>query len=149
MIEDMFSQIQNKVLVFNYPFLIPRNYHTDEIDEDYDYKYTFYDNIPQGWRKAFGMKMLKELKEILNKAHYLDDYRVVQVKEKFGTLRWYDNGAPEDIYTELINWNSKYEALSALTCIDCGEPAIGMTTGWINPVCEKHAEGHKIERYKI
>lgn len=143
------DNLTNRFLVFEYPFLLVRNYLTDEVIDDYNYEFTMYDDIPIGWRNAFGMTMIKELKNILINGNCLHEYRVVQIKEKFGQLRWYDNGVPDVIYKQYNDWLDKYTLLSERTCIDCGEPAIGMTTGWIVPVCEKHAEGQKIERYKI
>ena len=38
--------------------------------------------------------MVEELGEELFWYNYEDKYRIIQIKEKFGGLRWYDNGAP-------------------------------------------------------
>ena len=74
---------QNKKLVEEYPFLLPRNVFSDEIDEDYDYEFTWLDEMPDIWRIKFSEQMLKELKEILIEGDYLYDYRICQIKEKF------------------------------------------------------------------
>ena len=47
------------------------------------------------------MKALLILLGILKKANYLDKYRIVQIKEKYGSLRWYDAGVPIEISEEL------------------------------------------------
>lgn len=60
------------------------------------------------------------------------DY-ITQIKEKFGSLRWYDHGCTEKMLREII---PKYENLSAYTCIRCGKPATRITLGWICPFCD-------------
>ena len=62
------------------------------------------------------------------------DKEVHQVKEKFGTLRFYTVGATDKMY-EII---TKYERLSAVTCEICGEAAEVRTGGWVETLCDKH-----------
>ena len=130
----------NEELGRKYPFLILKtDYWTDrELSEDeIDYEHTWFDDIPTGWAKAFGVQMCDELLEILKKGNCVDDYRIIQIKEKFGALRWYDNGILPSISDEYNAWLRKYEDLSEMTCIVCGEPATHTTRGWIMPVCQK------------
>lgn len=130
---------RNKDLVKRWPFLVFKiNYWTGEPipEEELDYKSTWWDEIPVGWAKAFGEQMCDELLEILKKADYVDEYKIIQIKEKFGMLRWYDNGVPNSIWEEYEDWLDKYEVMSEKTCIVCGAPATHMTTGWIMPVCD-------------
>ncbi len=122
----------NKALCEKYPWLIPTNRWTGEIVEDYDYDYTELDSMPEGWRIAFGDQMVEELNRELVKGGFVNDYRITQIKEKYGGLRWYDNGNTEEGYN-IIN---KYESLSRKTCICCGKPAKYITLGWISPFCE-------------
>lgn len=120
----------NRELVETYPFLIPRNVWTDEIIDNED-EFTVLDMMPEGWRKAFGEQMCAEIKDALTESE-LRDYRVTQIKEKFGTLRWYGN-----FYTEpLRDILARYEEKSMWTCIQCGAPATRVTTGWIAPYCD-------------
>lgn len=140
---------QNKELVKEYPFLLPHNWMTGRVPDAYDYEYTELDMIPIGWRKAFGLQMIQDLKELLIKADFLEEYQVQDIKEKYGTIRWYDNfHAPEfdDLYDEWIN---KYEDLSEITCIECGEPAILRTTGWISPYCGRCILKYPNEKYEL
>jgi len=204
----------NKALIEKYPFLLPRNRWTGEVVESYNYSYTELDDLPDGWRIAWGDQICEEIKEELVKYDFLDKYRITQIKEKYGTLRWYDNGTPigklsEDYvpvdkkftddtkikydtdnevlieissdnyfsrfyeengeyktrtseeYNELnkdcithygiykilerckINWIiSKYEKLSAETCIKCGKQDVPMyeSKGWINYLCKECAQ---------
>ena len=120
----------NQKLIERFPFLIPRNRWTGKIPEDYDYSYTELDSMPDGWRKAFGEQMCEDIREELVRAEYLDQYRITQIKEKYGTLCWYDFGCTERMLRDII---PKYERLSARTCIRCGNPATKASTGWISP----------------
>lgn len=96
--------------------------------------YTELDAMDTGWRKAFGIQICKEIRTALLKKgwKYLFNYRIVQIKEKYGTLRWYDNNSTKEIF-EIID---KYEDLSYHTCINCGKPATKISTGWICPYCD-------------
>ena len=143
---------KNKELCKQYPFLIPWNRWSgklitdcaagekgywpgcpDELPE-YDYEYTELDNMPDGWRIAFGIQMCEELREALIEDDDLDRYRVVEVKEKYGELRWYDNGIKAG--SRVHDIVRKYENMSARTCIVCGKPATRVTLGWISPFCD-------------
>lgn len=84
----------NKALIREYPFLLPRNRFTYEVPRNYDYSYTELDDLPRGWRINFGEDICREIKDELVKYDALDSYRITQIKEKFGSLRWYDTGTP-------------------------------------------------------
>lgn len=132
---------KNKELCEKYPFLIPRNRWTDKILEDYNYEYTELDALENGWKIAFGEQLCEELKEALIKTNCLDDYRIIQIKEKWGFLRWYSN--TNDEIRKVI---SKYEKMSKYICKHCGKPATKVSTGWISSYCDSCAE--KLTRYE-
>ena len=136
-------QEENKKLCDKYPFLAwygdPLYIGYDE-KHDPDYNYTWEDELPERWRKALCPKSWDELKAILEKADYVDKFRFVQIKEKYGTLRLYYDGVPEKIYAEIEEWEAKYDRLSEKTCIHCGKPAKYMSIGWISPWCEECAK---------
>jgi hypothetical protein len=140
------TEEENKKLCAKYPFLA---WYGDPLYTGYteegepDYSFTWEDELPEGWRKAFCPKMWDELKEILEKHNYLDKFRFVQIKEKWGALRIYDNGAPEEVYDEIEDWEAKYEKLSEEVCINCGKPSKYVTLGWITFVCEDCAKESK------
>lgn len=134
---------ENKKLIERYPFLRPKNVWTGEVDEDYDYSYTLLDNLPDGWRKAFGAQLIEDLRVILEKGDYLHEYTIAQIKEKWGALRWYDFGIPTKVAEEYNEWEKKYVRLSEKTCIHCGLPSTHKTTGWIMPVCDACGEEYK------
>lgn len=60
---------------------------------------------------------------------------VTQIKEKFGTIRFYTNGLIDGGY-EIIN---KYEKLSEKTCEICGTKGeMIVNRGWYQTLCEEH-----------
>jgi endogenous inhibitor of DNA gyrase (YacG/DUF329 family) len=141
-----YTKEYNRALCKRYPFLIPTNAWTgkritegagffpDDPDEvpEWDYEHTELDAMPSGWRKAFGEQLCEELKEELIKANGLESYQIIQIKEKFGMLCWYDNGNTQH-GREILD---KYEEMSARKCIECGAPATWITTGWVCPYCD-------------
>ena len=122
----------NHNLIEKYPFLKPKYYQFDDedVNNPYDYSWTLAEDIPKGWLLAFGEDLFKELKEALGDE--IKDYRVLQIKEKFGQLRWYDTGASQAV-DDVID---KFTNLSETTCIACGRPAKYISKGWISPFCE-------------
>jgi len=133
----------NRQLCAQYPWLLPRNRWTDKVVEDYDYSYTELDDLPEGWRIAFGEEICKEINDLLKKVNYENEYRILQIKEKYGSLRWYDDGVPKEISKDLYSVIAKYERISARTCINCGAPATKISTGYILPFCEECAKKYK------
>ena len=125
---------ENKKLVERYPFLRPHNSH-------YDYGWTKLDELPEGWYAAFGLQMCEELRNILIEGDYLDKYEILEIKEKWGRLTWYDCGVPDSIADKYDGWLAKYEKLSEVTCICCGEPGKMVTRGWLYPICKKCDSG--------
>lgn len=136
------DDMTGKELKKRYPFLIPRNSWTGEIcqresgdSEEWYENWTELDDMPDGWRTAFGEQMCEEIREALLKAggeQALDHYRIVQIKEKWGCLCWYDANTNDNIQRII----SKYEKISAKTCIRCGKQATKISRGWISPFCD-------------
>lgn len=132
------DQLKNWILINKYPFLMPKywNPNTMQYEVDKDYKYTFIllDEMPDGWRKAFGEMMCEEIYNALVECGGLDDYRIEQIKEKFGQLRWYSSPS----YEKVERITDKYSVLSENICMICGKPDVPMTgIGWFYPLCEK------------
>ena len=84
----------NKNLIEKYHWLKPYNRWTGSVPDNYDYSFTELDSMPTGWRLAFGEQMCEEIDRELRRFDYQDKYEIVQIKEKWGELRWYDNGTP-------------------------------------------------------
>jgi hypothetical protein len=57
-----------------------------------------------------------------------------QVKEKFGTLRFYYNGG-DDVIDGMVRIA---ESWSAVACEECGAPGTQNSQGWIKTLCETH-----------
>ncbi len=60
----------------------------------------------------------------------------VQVKEKFGGLRFYTTGGDDHIFGMI----RMAESWAAHTCEECGAPGKMRHGGWIRTLCDKHAE---------
>lgn len=56
----------------------------------------------------------------------------VQVKEKFGALRFYVDHSSGEVET----WIREAEAESSMTCERCGEPGKLRGNGWLRTLCD-------------
>lgn len=83
------EMLRNKKLVKRYPWIAPVDWNWNRVKR---YSFTMYDDIPIGWRRAFGKITLEDYRELLIRNNYLREFQWVQVKEKYGTLRLYSNG---------------------------------------------------------
>ena len=61
---------------------------------------------------------------------------VSQVKEKYGTLRFYYSGG-DDTIDGMV---SMAESMSGVTCEECGNIGESNNGGWIKVLCETHRE---------
>ena len=59
---------------------------------------------------------------------------VAQIKEKFGTLRFYYDGGDETISGMV----TMAEAISSVTCEVCGSPGKLRQGGWLRTLCDEH-----------
>ena len=132
------TEEENKEYCKKYPFLLWRGdpLYAGYNDDNSDYSFTWEDEMPYGWRKAFCPKIWDELKEILIEGNYLNDFRFMQIKEKYGTLRLYYNDYPISLTDKLSDWEDKYYVLSEKYCFYCGNQVKYMTPGYITYICE-------------
>ena len=127
---------KNRRLLHYYPWIKPRDWSgnvisiTEMVDDGEIF--TAWNDFPYGWRKAFGWEMLRELAAVINEDK-LEQFTILQIKEKYGSLRFYASGGNERTH-EII---AKYEDLSEVTCVECGKPAKWISTGWICPYCDE------------
>lgn len=101
---QLIRKLNNYFLIKKYPFLLCRNRWNGKPLED-KYSFTELDDMPLGWRKSFGRKLCQDIKDLFVISGYKDfieKYRIVQIKEKYGQLRWYDNRSSEC-------YNKRYE----------------------------------------
>jgi len=75
--------------------------------------------------------LCKKIQVYINK-HNEEQVEAMQVKEKFGGLRFYVCGAPGEVY----DYIHEAENESYNTCEACGtKEEIGYTTGWVSTLC--------------
>jgi hypothetical protein len=135
--EDWNSIQLRKALVEEYPYLLPRNSFTGEPIENYDYSFIEGEyNLPEGWMELF-LQCCEDIREPLVRADYLNKFRFLQIKEKWGYLTMYSRGATDEVYKIL----SKYRFLSGQICSVCGKPATVRTYGYVCPYCSEHVRG--------
>jgi hypothetical protein len=67
-----------------------------------------------------------------------------QVKEKFGTLRFYYTGG-DDYIDGMV---SLAESLTGVTCEECGNPGKTRGGGWVHTYCEPCEEARELARAK-
>ena len=125
----------NKKMIEEFPFLLPRNRWTDKVIDNYDYSYNEWQALELGWQINFGWKFLHELNILVQTLEQPDRFRITQIKEKFGELRFYCNG--DNAIYQLIQ---DYTDYSRTICIRCGKPATVATTGWISFYCDDCAK---------
>lgn len=143
MLKKIKNRLKNYILIKKYPFLECKNIWTGKkIKHHYDY--TWLNDIPIGWRKAFGEDLCKDIKNLFiftNNKSFLYQYKIVQIKEKYGFLHWYDNGVPLSINDKMQDILKRYEEISKHTCLICGNfGEIDYTQYWLSPVCKKHKQ---------
>lgn len=79
--------------------------------------------VGPGW-----MKIVRPLVDQAN----AEGATILQIKEKFGGLRFYVGGASE----ELLEAIDRAEEESYKTCEVCGEPGVPRRGGWIRTLCD-------------
>ena len=79
-----------------------------------------------------GEYLAKCEKEVVDALEALPE--IVQIKEKFGTLRFYYYGG-NDRVEALVDFA---EAISGVTCEECGAPGTQTDSGWIKTLCAEH-----------
>ena len=101
---------------------------------EYDYEFTELDDMPEGWRRAFGEEMCEELnQEIMTWPQDVQkNFRITQIKEKYGLLCFYTYGESKR-FREIVD---KYTTRSKTTCFSCGRAARWISRGYISPYCD-------------
>lgn len=122
----------NEEVIAKYPKLFPNGFYIEHAD---------------GWAgildAVFGsMSMWFSIKDGV-KTCTLDHVRVVQIKEKFGTLRLYVDIAAEATAGQAGEIHGAIhvgEYLSSVTCEECGKPGTLSGKGWIRTTCPEHTK---------
>lgn len=89
-----------------------------------------------GW-----FETIKDLCEKLQALNLSEEFEVLQVKEKFGGLRFYVTGVDAGKHEEVQRFIRKAEEKSFKTCEDCGKPGKPNTQSspgaWISTLCRE------------
>lgn len=91
-----------------------------------------------GWFNILNM-MCRNIQSYLRWKPDVPQVVAQQVKEKFGTLRFYYQGGDEYIN----GLTSMAEAMSEVTCEECGNPGTLRHGGWVHTYCDSCQEEHE------
>lgn len=122
--------MNNKELLRKYPWL---KFSDDSSDG------CWADMIPIGWLESFGEFLLEDLDTALKNSYpegLPEDFRILDIKEKWGSLRVYLTHEPEPVSDVLY----RYQYISSFVCMICGAPypfAHMTYDGWVVPLCER------------
>ena len=108
----------NKSLCYIMPFLLPL-LSDGQPPNGYDYEFTWADEVPKGWRELFLEKCIK-LSDILDYDYSENEFRILEIKEKYGELRIYYTGA-ECVSKEIDELFEEVRMISKYTCVVCGD----------------------------
>ncbi len=116
--------------------------HMRHLEEENDRTQRYLDKIAKNEKVPEWIeKQHKEGKLLVKK---VPQFVAEQVKEKFGTLRFYYRGG-DDYIGGLVSFA---EQMSAVTCEVCGKPGSLTGRGWVRTRCEEHSES-KPEKIEI
>ena len=92
----------------------------------------------EGWEPLL-RRAAEKLEALNNTLENPDDYvRVSQIKEKYGTLRFYVGSVPSRIADEVDKITHEAEEASEVTCEQCGKPGQLRGGSWVYVACEEH-----------
>jgi hypothetical protein len=86
-----------------------------------------------GW-----FNLLDNLMTEIDNTGHPDLVYIAQIKEKFGTLRFYVNfeKCEDTIYNKIYEIIQNYEEVSETTCEVCGKPGTLRGGGWLRTLCD-------------
>ena len=88
------------------------------------------------WQNSQRELLLKDNPYNIKIPHEIRQVIVTQIKEKYGTLRFYYDGGDERIH----GMTRMAEAMSAVTCEECGAPGKIRGHGWYYTACDEHTK---------
>jgi hypothetical protein len=107
----------------------------------FDQHFHFVKDMPEALEKYRKEVLEEEIPEWRKEDPEIPQVVADQVKEKYGTLRFYYHGG-NDIIDGMVRMA---ESMSAVTCEVCGAPGTQRGGGWIRTLCDKHHEPATIE----
>jgi len=95
--------------------------------------------IGEGWMSLV-IELLDKIQHLVDNNPEYSGLQVIQVKEKYGSLRVYLNY----YYKEIEDIISEYEEKSCYICEECGEKGeIRNINNWYTALCDKHYAEYK------
>jgi len=97
--------------------------------------------LPAGWSDLV-WKLSEDIQRELDRPENIEiksSFKVAQIKEKFGGLRFNTDGGPKSI-DKLIDVAEKE---SFHICETCGKPGLLRKGGWIRTLCDEHSRGRE------
>lgn len=91
------------------------------------------------WKIEQRERLLKDNPHNRDIPDEIDFPSVAQIKEKFGTLRFYVDGGDE--FTNGVA--TMAELMSGRVCETCGDIGSRRSGGWIRTLCDKHEEEYQ------
>jgi len=92
-------------------------------------------------REHMMKNLISDIPDWFKNTEYMESPVATQVKEKYGTLRFYYDGG--DLYIDGLA--NMAESMSAVTCEVCGNPGKLVGGGWVRTLCKTHAEEQNYE----
>jgi len=71
------------------------------------------------------------------------DGELIQIKEKFGGLRFYVGDASDEIHKRIVEAESE----SFRTCERCSRPGSSTSRGWIRTLCPTHDASDRVREF--
>ena len=133
-----------KEWVAKYPFLRFKNNSCCPWENTEKIEHCWMFELPFGWYDI-GAQMCDELMTVLGK--YVDDFIILQLKEKFNEIclywSWADREYTDEesqemnqLYSIINHILRVYAETSYHTCTVCGKPATQWTNSWISGYCD-------------
>lgn len=97
--------------------------------------------VGDGWFDIINM-LCRNIQSHLKWKPEVPQVVALQVKEKFGTLRFYYEGGDDYIR----GLTSMAEAMSEVTCEECGKPGKLRHGGWIATLCDEHHHERELKK---
>lgn len=108
------------------------------MSEAYDKLAKQYEEILQGRRIGVGVGWYDLLSDYLDKLSKIDpDVKIMDIKEKFGTLRIFAMSENPDASDEVFELERIIEDRSGEICEECGDSGHSRDGGWIRTLCDE------------
>lgn len=101
--------------------------------------FSSYNRLPEWTQKSIDVRLKDPEPQLKVVPNVCPQVVATQVKEKFGSLRFYYCGG-DDVIDGMV---SLAESLSSKTCGECGAPGVIREGGWLRSLCDEHADGRK------